>query len=49
LLNFTGKGFRTEHSGTVGVEFGHRIIDVGQRTVKFHIWDTVLTLGMKVI
>jgi len=40
LLNFTGKGFRTEHSGTVGVEFGHRVIDVNQRSVKFHIWDT---------
>ena len=41
LLNFIGKGFRTEHSGTVGVEFGHRITDVGQKTIKFHIWDTV--------
>jgi len=40
LLNFIGKGFRTEHSGTVGVEFGHRITDVGQKTIKFHIWDT---------
>jgi len=40
LLQFTDKRFRAEHDMTIGVEFGHRIIDIGDQRIKLQIWDT---------
>lgn len=40
LLQFTNKRFRTEHDITIGVEFGHRLVDLEDKRVKLQIWDT---------
>jgi len=40
LLQFTDKRFRAEHDMTIGVEFGHRIIDWDDEKIKLQIWDT---------
>mmetsp|Transcript_103078 Transcript_103078/g.162913 ORF Transcript_103078/g.162913 Transcript_103078/m.162913 type:complete len:217 (-) Transcript_103078:47-697(-) len=40
LLQFTDKRFRAEHDMTIGVEFGHRIVDIDAQKIKLQIWDT---------
>lgn len=40
LLQFTDKRFRAEHDMTIGVEFGHRVIDIEDQRIKLQIWDT---------
>lgn len=40
LLQFTDKRFRAEHDMTIGVEFGHRIVDIEDAKIKLQIWDT---------
>lgn len=40
LLQFTDKRYRKTHRITVGVEFGSRVLQVDDRTVKLQIWDT---------
>lgn len=40
LLQFTDKRFRAEHDMTIGVEFGHRIVDIDEQKIKLQIWDT---------
>lgn len=40
LLQFTDKRFRAEHDMTIGVEFGHRIVDIDDQKIKLQIWDT---------
>lgn len=40
LLQFTDKRFRAEHDMTIGVEFGHRIVDIDDQRIKLQIWDT---------
>jgi Ras-related protein Rab-2A len=40
LLQFTDKTFRTQHDVTIGVEFGTRLLQVSDKTVKLQIWDT---------
>lgn len=40
LLQFTDKRFRAEHDMTIGVEFGHRLVDIGDQKIKLQIWDT---------
>jgi Ras-related protein Rab-2A len=41
LLQFTDKRFQPVHDLTIGVEFGARMITVGESTqVKLQIWDT---------
>lgn len=40
LLQFTDKRFRAEHDMTIGVEFGHRIVDLEDFKIKLQIWDT---------
>jgi Ras-related protein Rab-2A len=40
LLQFTDKRFETSHELTIGVEFGARVVSVGDTPVKLQIWDT---------
>lgn len=40
LLQFTDKRFRAEHDMTIGVEFGHRVVDMDDQKIKLQIWDT---------
>jgi len=41
LLQFTDKRFQHVHDLTIGVEFGSRMVTVGDKQVKLQIWDTV--------
>ena len=41
LLQFTDRRFKSDHDLTIGVEFGARTVDLGQKVVKMQIWDTV--------
>lgn len=41
LLQFLEKKFKFDHDTTIGVEFGSKIVTVGERAVKLQIWDTV--------
>ena len=41
LLQFTDKRFQPVHDLTIGVEFGARMISIGDQQVKLQIWDTV--------
>ncbi|CAI2377533.1 unnamed protein product [Moneuplotes crassus] len=40
LLQFTDKRFKSTHDLTIGVEFGSRTVEVGDKSVKLQIWDT---------
>ncbi|KNB44039.1 GTP-binding protein [Blastocystis sp. subtype 4] len=40
LLQFTDKRFQPVHDLTIGVEFGARMINIGEKQVKLQIWDT---------
>ncbi|CAE7934097.1 RAB2A, partial [Symbiodinium sp. KB8] len=40
LLQFTMGRFRAEHDMTIGVEFGHRFVEIDGQTIKLQIWDT---------
>ena len=40
LLQFTDNKFRHQHELTIGVEFGGKTIQVGNKAVKIQIWDT---------
>mmetsp|Transcript_45702 Transcript_45702/g.141276 ORF Transcript_45702/g.141276 Transcript_45702/m.141276 type:complete len:213 (-) Transcript_45702:57-695(-) len=40
LLQFTDKRFRAEHDMTIGVEFGHRLVEIDDQKIKLQIWDT---------
>jgi len=40
LLQFTDARFRAEHDMTIGVEFGHRVVDIEGQRIKLQIWDT---------
>ncbi|KAJ1917086.1 Ras- protein Rab-2A [Tieghemiomyces parasiticus] len=40
LLQFTDNRFQPAHDLTIGVEFGARIVTVGQKRIKLQIWDT---------
>lgn len=40
LLQFTDKRFRAEHDMTIGVEFGHRLVEIDNQKIKLQIWDT---------
>ena len=39
-LRFVDGSFRVSHDATVGVEFGCRVVSVGNEQVKLQIWDT---------
>src|SRR4051794_10405662 len=39
-LQFTDKRFVPTHDMTIGVEFGARIINIDNRSIKIQIWDT---------
>jgi small GTP-binding protein len=40
LLQFIDKRFSSVHDLTIGVDFGTRIVDIGNEKVKLQIWDT---------
>ncbi|XP_010467027.1 PREDICTED: ras-related protein RABB1b-like isoform X2 [Camelina sativa] len=40
LLQFTDKRFQPVHDLTIGAEFGDRVVTIGGRSIKLHIWDT---------
>lgn len=40
LLQFTDKSFAHQYDVTIGVEFGARLIKIGDQTIKMQIWDT---------
>lgn len=40
LLQFTDKRYRTSHQVTVGVEFGSRTVEIGNKMIKLQCWDT---------
>eukprot|EP00667_Euglena_gracilis_P019229 EG_transcript_20574 len=40
LLQFTDKRFEPVHDLTIGVEFGARMVTLGDKQVKLQIWDT---------
>lgn len=40
LLQFTDKRFQPVHDLTIGVEFGARMIEIGDKQIKLQIWDT---------
>ena len=40
LLQFTDNKFRHQHELTIGVEFGGKTIEIGNKNVKIQIWDT---------
>lgn len=40
LLQFTDKRFQPVHDLTIGVEFGARMINVADKSIKLQIWDT---------
>ena len=40
LLQFTDKRFQPVHDITIGVEFGARLIEMGNDQIKLQIWDT---------
>eukprot|EP01064_Diplonema_japonicum_P016253 TRINITY_DN24253_c0_g1_i1.p1 TRINITY_DN24253_c0_g1~~TRINITY_DN24253_c0_g1_i1.p1 ORF type:complete len:206 (+),score=43.99 TRINITY_DN24253_c0_g1_i1:52-669(+) len=40
LHHFTDKKFLSDSPHTIGVEFGTRVVDVGDKTIKLQIWDT---------
>lgn len=40
LLQFTDKRFQSAYDLTIGVEFGTRMIKIGDKQIKLQIWDT---------
>jgi hypothetical protein len=41
LMQFLEGKFRLDSETTIGVEFGSKIVDIGDKKVKMQIWDTV--------
>lgn len=42
LLQLIEDRFREDHDATIGVEFGSKMINVDNKTIKIQIWDTVI-------
>ena len=40
LLQFVDKRFSAVHDLTIGVDFGTRLVEIGEEKVKLQIWDT---------
>lgn len=40
LLQFTDRKFQPIHDLTIGVEFGARLIQIDNKSIKLQIWDT---------
>jgi Ras-related protein Rab-2A len=40
LIQFTDHTFRNQYEMTIGVEFGSKIVTMGDRKVKLQVWDT---------
>jgi GTPase SAR1 family protein len=41
LMQFLDNKFKIDSEATVGVEFGSKILNIGNEKVKLQIWDTV--------
>jgi Ras-related protein Rab-2A len=41
LLQFSQQKFKPEHQITIGVEFGAKNINLGEKILRIQIWDTV--------
>lgn len=46
LMQFLEGKFRLDSETTIGVEFGSKIVELGEKKVKMQIWDTVLMCGI---
>jgi Ras-related protein Rab-2A len=40
LLKFIEGTFRQKHEITIGVEFGSKVMNVSNKSVKLQVWDT---------
>ena len=40
LLQFTDNRFEAVHDLTIGVEFGSRMVNIGDKVIKLQVWDT---------
>eukprot|EP01129_Flabellula_baltica_P009246 TRINITY_DN3746_c0_g1_i2.p1 TRINITY_DN3746_c0_g1~~TRINITY_DN3746_c0_g1_i2.p1 ORF type:complete len:126 (-),score=16.62 TRINITY_DN3746_c0_g1_i2:390-734(-) len=40
LYRFTNDKFKSNSTHTIGVEFGSRLVDIGDRPIKLQVWDT---------
>ena len=40
LLQFEQGTFNTEYTPTIGVEFGTKVVEINDKTIKLRIWDT---------
>jgi GTPase SAR1 family protein len=40
-MQFLDGKFKLDSETTIGVEFGSKIVDVGDKKIKMQIWDTV--------
>lgn len=41
LMQFLENKFKFDSETTIGVEFGSKIVDLGDQKIKMQIWDTV--------
>lgn len=41
LLQFTDQRFQPVYDLTIGVEFGARMVNIGDKQIKLQVWDTV--------
>lgn len=47
LLQYTEGGFRQQHDVTIGVEYGHKMVEYHDINIKLQIWDTVSDLSSR--
>lgn len=40
LLKYIDNTFRLKHEITIGVEFGSKLLNVSNRSIKLQVWDT---------
>jgi Ras-related protein Rab-11B len=40
ISRYTTNTFREDSKTTIGVEFGHKVVQVDNKTIKAQIWDT---------
>lgn len=40
LLRFIHEEFRNNHEVTIGIEFGSKVIQIEEQSIKLQVWDT---------
>lgn len=40
FMQFTEGNFKDDHNVTIGVEYGARVLKVGDKLIKLELWDT---------